>query len=151
MQNLNSVLVEGEVVDHPQKGADEGDPCKFVIVSRKTIEENLTEDFIDVIAVGGCARVCNQILAKGRVVRVVGYLSTVKTDDPSLFFSRRYTHIIAQHVEFRPQEFTSKDSSVGKPLVDPDEEPEGAGREQESGGMGVVDQMIRDRAKKEGR
>ena len=117
MTDLNSILVEGELVDDPQKGR-EGDPgvCKFVLATRRTTaagEKQIAH--LDVIVAGRMAEVCNEYLKKGRRVRVVGRLATKEGEDATEFFARRFTHIIAEHVEFKPQPFTGKDQSIGKP------------------------------------
>jgi len=103
MNNLNSVLLEGQLSDDPilvydTKGSQE---TSFKLTSRRyykrddeTVEE---QSRFTILTYGRLAEVCNEYLVKGRGVRVVGRLKCLDNDS-----TNSETFIIAEHVEFKP-------------------------------------------------
>ena len=109
MNNLNSILIEGNMVRDPlfrstQKGIS---VCNFTIASnrfyRQGQESNLEKEvgFFDVEAWGKLADICSSQGRKGRGVRVVGRL---KQDRWTGNDGKNHTKvaIVAEHVEYRP-------------------------------------------------
>jgi single-strand DNA-binding protein len=108
MNNLNSILVEGNLVRDPElsytpKGTA---VCKFTVACNrfwKQEEETQKEvSFFDVTAWMRLAEVCGEYLKKGRGVRVVGRLKQDRWTDPE-GKGRSRVLIVAEHVEFKPQ------------------------------------------------
>ncbi len=108
MNNLNSVLIEGNLTRDPElsytpKGTA---VCKFSVACHrqyKQEEETLKEvSFFDVTTWTRLAEVCWAYLKKGRGVRVVGRLKQDRWNDPE-GRPRSKIFIVAEHVEFKPQ------------------------------------------------
>ena len=106
MNNLNSVLLEGNMVRDPlfrstQKGAT---VCNFTVASNRFYRQdtNLEKEvgFFDVEAWGKLAEACSSQGRKGRGVRVVGRL---KQDRWTGNDGKNHTKvaIVAEHVEYR--------------------------------------------------
>jgi single-strand DNA-binding protein len=108
LNNLNSVLIEGNLVRDPElkytpKGAA---VCDFVLASNryfKQDEETQKEvSFFEVTTWSRLAEVCGEYLKKGRGVRVVGRLKQDRWSSPE-GQPRSKVSIVAEHVEFKPQ------------------------------------------------
>jgi len=109
MNNLNSVLIEGNMVREPQfqTGAKVTPICNFSIESVRFYrhEDNMVRDtdYFSIEARGKLAETCSKYGRKGRGVRIVGRLKQDRLNgndenNQSIFF------IIAEHIEFRPQQ-----------------------------------------------
>ncbi len=123
MNNLNSILLEGNLVRDPEisyttKGTA---VCTFSVACNRYYKqgEELEEEvsYFEVTAWNRLAEVCKEYLAKGRGVRVVGRLKQDRWEDPE-GKTRSKVHIVAEHVEFKPR---------------PAEKPEGAAAAQGAG------------------
>jgi single-strand DNA-binding protein len=108
LNNLNSVLIEGNLVRDPelkytQKGAA---VCSFALASNrffKQDEETQKEvSFFEITTWSRLAEVCGEYLKKGRGVRVVGRLKQDRWTGPE-GQARSKVSIVAEHVEFKPQ------------------------------------------------
>ena len=108
MNNLNSVLIEGNLTRDPElsytgKGTA---VAKLGVANNRWFkqEEELQKEtsFFDVTVWGRQAEVCEQYLKKGRGVRVVGRLRQDRWQDPEGNPHSR-VEIVAEHVEFRPE------------------------------------------------
>ncbi|MGA2477576.1 MAG: single-stranded DNA-binding protein [Spirochaetia bacterium] len=108
MNNLNSVLIEGNLVRDPElsytpKGVA---VCKFSVGCHRQWkqEEEVQKEvsFFDVTTWTRLAENCGEYLKKGRGVRVVGRLKQDRWTDPDGKPHSRIL-IIAEHVEFKPQ------------------------------------------------
>ena len=108
MNNLNSILIEGNLVRDPElkytpKGAA---VCSFALASNryfKQDEETQKEvSYFDVTTWSRLAEVCGEYLKKGRGVRVVGRLKQDRWTSPE-GQARSKIEIVAEHVEFKPQ------------------------------------------------
>jgi len=108
MNNLNSILLEGNLVADPElrytpKGAA---VCSFCVACNRFYkqEEELQKEvsYFDVTTWNRQAEVCNEYLTKGRGVRVVGRLKQDRWED-SEGKTRSKVHIVAEHVEFKPK------------------------------------------------
>ena len=108
MNNLNSILLEGNLVADPElrytpKGAA---VCSFRVACNRFYkqEEELQKEvsYFDVTAWNRLAEVCNEYLTKGRGVRVVGRLKQDRWEDGE-GKTRSKVHIVAEHVEFKPK------------------------------------------------
>jgi len=118
MNNLNSILVEGNLVKDPElayttKGTA---VCKFSVACNRFFkqEEEMQKEvsYFDVSTWARLAEVCGEYLKKGRGVRVVGRLRQYKWTDPE-GKPRSRIEIVAEHVEFKPQ-FKNKDGEEAK-------------------------------------
>ena len=132
MNNLNSILIEGNLVKDPElsytpKGTA---VCKFTVACNRAFKQDdqLQKEvsFFDVSTWTRLAEVCGEYLKKGRGVRVVGRLKQNKwTDADGKPHSR--VEIVAEHVEFKPQ-FKKQD---GDQASEGDKQAEGAEEEKE--------------------
>jgi single-strand DNA-binding protein len=119
MNNLNSILLEGNLVRDPEmsyttKGAA---VCNFTVACNRYYkqEEELQEEvsYFDVTVWNRLAEVCKEYLTKGRGVRVVGRLKQDRWQD-SDGKTRSKVHIVAEHVEFKPK-FNGKPEEATDP------------------------------------
>ena len=107
MNNLNSILIEGNMVRDPllRNTAKGTSICSFSIATNRFFRQDSSMEkevgFFDVEAWGKLANSCANYGRKGRGVRVVGRLKQdrwVGTD------GKKHTKvaIVAEHVEYRP-------------------------------------------------
>jgi single-strand DNA-binding protein len=128
MNNLNSILIEGNLVRDPSyKETAKGTPlCTFSIASNRFFKQDsgLEKEvsYFDVETWAKLAEQCYNLGRKGRGVRVVGRLRQDRWTD-SGGKARSRVSIVAEHVEFRP-EFRKEDAK-------PEEEPENEAGEYE--------------------
>jgi len=107
MNNLNSILLEGNLVRDPDlKTTSAGTPvCTFAVASNRWYkqDEQLEKEvsFFDVEAWSKLAQTCGETLKKGRGVRVVGRLKQDRWNDGE-GKSHNRVKIVAEHVEFKP-------------------------------------------------
>ena len=115
MNNLNSVLIEGNMVRDPLvRSTPKGTPvCNFSIASNRYFHQDSTLEkevgFFDIEAWGKLADSCGNQGRKGRGVRVVGRL---KQDRWTGNDGRNHAKvsIVAEHVEYRA-DFKKTDES----------------------------------------
>jgi len=108
MNNLNSILIEGNMVREPQyRTTPKGTPvCTFRLASNRFFRQDNGYErevsFFDVETWAKLADTCNNMGKKGRGVRVVGRLKEDRwTGNDGRPHSR--ISIVAEHVEFRPE------------------------------------------------
>ena len=108
MNNLNSILIEGNLVREPVfRSTPKGTPvCTFSLASNRFFKQDsgLEKEvsFFEVETWAKLAEVCNSMGKKGRGVRVVGRLKQDRwTGNDGKQRSR--IAIVAEHVEFRPE------------------------------------------------
>jgi hypothetical protein len=98
MRNLNSILIEGVLLDTPvlsrATSDDEPDRCTFSIGSEPEAAS------VPVVSYGRLALRCSKLLDKGSVIRTVGHIAldpeaTARKSAPVLY-------ILAEHIEIRP-------------------------------------------------
>jgi len=114
MNNLNSVLLEGNLVKDPElSGTSSGTTvCKFTIASNRYYKVNneYQQDvsYFNIVAWNKLAQTCLEYLTKGRGIRVIGRLKheNWKSDDGK---SNSRIIVVADHIEFRPQYNRSED------------------------------------------
>ena len=113
MNNLNSILIEGNLVrDALLKNTEAGSAvCSFTIASNRFYngDDGMEKEvgFFNIESWGKLAEDCQAHGYKGRGVRVVGRLKQSRWNDASgQPHSRIY--IVAEHVEFRP-DFAKQD------------------------------------------
>jgi len=114
MNNLNSILIEGNLVRDPMfRTTTKGTPlCTFSIASNRFFKQDSDLEkevsFFDVESWSKLAENCYKLGRKGRGVRVVGRLKQERWSG-----SDGKTHskvaIVAEHVEFKP-DFKKKDT-----------------------------------------
>ena len=108
MNNLNSVLVEGNLVRDPELSyTSKGTAvCKFSVACNRSFkQDDQTQkevSYFDVSTWTRLAEVCGEYLKKGRGVRVVGRLKQDRWADSDGKPHSRVS-IVAEHVEFKPQ------------------------------------------------
>ena len=117
MNNLNSILVEGNLTHDPKlaetpKGTS---VCNFSVASNRFYKQDqeLQKEvsFFDVEAWARLAETCGEYLHTGRGVRIVGRLKQDRWQDKE-GNPRSRIKIVAEHVEFKPQ-FKKKDDADG--------------------------------------
>jgi single-strand DNA-binding protein len=109
MNNLNSVIAEGVLVEKPafQDTAEGKGTCTFSIASNRfyrvksKIEKEVSH--FDVEAYGKLAESCYSLGQEGRGCRVVGRLQQKKWTDAKGKEQSKVI-IVAEHIEFRPLE-----------------------------------------------
>ena len=108
MNNLNSILIEGNLVRDPElsytpKGSA---VCKFSVACNRSYKQGdgfqKEVSYFDVSCWTRLAEVCGEYLKKGRGVRVVGRLKQDRWTDAD-GKGRSKIFIVAEHVEFKPQ------------------------------------------------
>jgi len=107
MNDLNSILIEGNLVREPQyRTTPKGTPlCTFPIATNRFYKQNGGTEkevsFFNVEAWAKHADICNNHGKKGRGVRIVGRLKQDRWNDNAGKTQSKIV-IIAEHVEFRP-------------------------------------------------
>jgi len=116
MNNLNSVLIEGNMVRDPlMRSTSKGTAvCNFTIASNRYYKQDSDFEkevgFFDVEAWGKLGDLCGNLGKKGRGVRVVGRLKYNHwTGNDGKSHNR--VAIVAEHVEYRPDFKKAKESS----------------------------------------
>ncbi|MBN1524644.1 MAG: single-stranded DNA-binding protein [Spirochaetales bacterium] len=118
MNNLNQILIEGNLVRDPQfKHTPKGTAvCTFSVASNRYLKQDDDYEqevsFFDITTWSQLAESCNEQLKKGRGVRIIGRLKQDRWQDPE-GKTRARVHIIADHVVFKPV-FKGKTSSPKK-------------------------------------
>jgi single-strand DNA-binding protein len=108
MNNLNSILIEGNLVRDPvYRETAKGTPlCTFSIASNRFYKQGeLLEkevSYFEVETWSKLAQSCGDLGHKGRGVRVVGRLKQERWNDTDGKVRSKVT-IVAEHVEFRPE------------------------------------------------
>ena len=117
MNNLNSILLEGNLTRDPElRYTPKGTPvCTLVVSSTRTYKVNgeRTEEvsFIEATTWGKLATVCAEHLAKGRGVRVVGRIKQERWEDGD-GNPRSKIVVVAEHVEFQPRRATAPQTDI---------------------------------------
>ena len=125
MNNLNSILLEGNLVRDPELSyTAAGKPvCTFSVASNRFWKqgEELQKEvsYFEVTTWAKLAEACGEYLAKGRGVRVVGRLKQDRWQDTE-GKTHSKVHIVAEHVEFKPQ---LKRVESGDPAVEGEAQP----------------------------
>ncbi|MCL2139295.1 MAG: single-stranded DNA-binding protein [Treponema sp.] len=108
MNNLNSILIEGNMVRDPMyHTTPKGTPvCNFSLASNRFFRQDTGLEkevsFFEVETWAKLAESCNSLGKKGRGVRVVGRLKQDRWTGNDGKPRSRIT-IVAEHVEFRPE------------------------------------------------
>jgi single-strand DNA-binding protein len=108
MNNLNSILIEGNLVRDPLlRSTPKGTPvCNFTLASNRFFKQDTGLEkevgFFDVETWAKLAENCYNLGHKGRGVRVVGRLKQERWNGSDGKPHSRVT-IVAEHVEFRPE------------------------------------------------
>jgi single-strand DNA-binding protein len=115
MNNLNSVLIEGNLVRDPEyRTTGKGTPvCRFSLASNRFFKQDSETEkevgYFETETWGKLADSCQRMGHKGRGVRVVGRLKQERWQDRDGNAKSKVV-IVADHVEFRPE--TKKDASA---------------------------------------
>ncbi|MDR0552206.1 MAG: single-stranded DNA-binding protein [Spirochaetaceae bacterium] len=108
MNNLNSILIEGNLVKDPtfRSTAKGTSLCTFCLASNRYYKQDSGFEkevgFFEVEAWAKLAENCRNLGKKGRGVRVVGRLKQDRWNDAEGKLHSRVS-IVAEHVEFRPE------------------------------------------------
>jgi len=119
LNNLNSIIVEGNLVRDPiLKTTPNGHQvCSFSVASNRFYRQNDETEkevsFFDVETWSRLAQTCSETLKKGRGVRVVGRLKQDRWEDAS-GKTQAKIKIVAEHVEFKP--VFKQDTATADPL-----------------------------------
>ena len=107
MNNLNSILIEGNLVKDPlYRTTPKGTPlCTFTLASNRFFKQDSSLEkevgFFDVESWAKLAENCYNLGRKGRGVRVVGRLKQDRWNGSDGKLHTRVA-IVAEHVEFKP-------------------------------------------------
>ena len=107
MNNLNSILIEGNLTRDPSvKNIPGGSMvCDFSVASNRWFKKNDEYEkevsFFEVETWSKLAQTCSSTLKKGRGVRVVGRLKQNRWTDAE-GKNHSAVKIVAEHVEFKP-------------------------------------------------
>jgi single-strand DNA-binding protein len=124
MNNLNSILIEGNLVRDPLfRATPKGTPvCTFSLASNRFFRQDTGLEkevsFFEVETWAKLAEACSNLGKKGRGVRVVGRLKQDRwtgTDGKP----RSRIAIVAEHVEFRP-EFKKNGEKAASEAAEPE-------------------------------
>jgi single-strand DNA-binding protein len=123
MNNLNSILVEGNLVRDPNyRSMPSGNQvCDFTVATNRSykIADQKYENEVSYFDIEAWARLgaaCAQNLKKGRGVRVVGRLKQDRwTDTEGKAHAR--VKIVAEHVEFKPISKANHEDEKGNDSV----------------------------------
>lgn len=114
MNNLNTVLIEGNLTRDPKEVvfATDHEMCRFSIANNRYYMKKgsgwqTDTSFFIVEVYGSASRACMQHLRKGRGVRVVGRLKQNTWKEGGV--PREFVTIIAEHIEFQPDRQKAKD------------------------------------------
>ena len=116
MNNLNSILLEGNLTRDPElRYTPKGEPlCTLVVSSARSYkaegERHEEVSFIEAVTAGKLATVCAEHLSKGRGIRVVGRIKQERWEDAE-GNSRSKVLIVAEHVEFQPRRSAPAESA----------------------------------------
>jgi single-strand DNA-binding protein len=119
MNNLNSILIEGNLVRDPLfRSTTKGTPlCTFSLASNRYCKQDSGLErevsFFDVETWAKLAENCYSLGRKGRGVRVVGRLKQDRWSGPDGKGRSKIT-IVAEHVEFRPEFKRNEDTRTGR-------------------------------------
>jgi single-strand DNA-binding protein len=108
MNDLNSILIEGNLVREPQyRTTPKGTPlCTFPIATNRFYKQDGGTEkevsFFNVEAWAKNADICNNHGRKGRGVRIMGRLKQDRWNDNDGKTQSKIV-IIVEHVEFRPE------------------------------------------------
>jgi single-strand DNA-binding protein len=108
MNNLNSIIIEGNMVRDPlfRSTAKGTSLCTFSIASNRFYKQDSGLEnevsFFDVETWSDLAEACHDLGHKGRGVKVVGRLKQDRWNGPDGKMRSRIS-IVAEHVEFRPE------------------------------------------------
>jgi single-stranded DNA-binding protein len=96
MKNLNSILIEGELLDTPKLStvSDSLERCTFAIGSGDHAPS------VPIVAYGRLALRANELLDKGSSIRVVGRLGQDLESSATMDTFRLW--VIAEHLEVKP-------------------------------------------------
>jgi len=111
MNNLNSVLLEGNLTKDPENKNEKNiHKCMFKVASNRYCSKENEVSYFDVECSGKVADVCRKYLKKGRGVRLIGRLRQERQTEEISGVTTVFTKIIiiAEHVEFKPV-YKSKD------------------------------------------
>ena len=119
MNNLNSILLEGNLAREPElRYTPKGTPIgTLVVASNRTYkvdgERHEEVSFVEATTVGKLATVCAEHLTKGRGVRVVGRIKQERWEDAD-GNARSKVVIVAEHVEFQPVRRAAPEAAEAK-------------------------------------
>jgi single-strand DNA-binding protein len=118
MNNLNSILIEGNLVRDPLlRSTPKGTPvCTFTLASNRFFKQDSGFEkevsYFDIETWAKLAEACSNKGHKGRGVRVVGRLKQDRWDGSDGKVHSKVT-IVAEHVEFRPEFKKDTDENNG--------------------------------------
>ena len=107
MNNLNSILLEGNLVRDPEIAhTNKGTAyCRFTMATNRSYkQDNKYEQevsYFDVKSWGKLAEVCKEYLKKGRGVRIIGRIKQDRWQSEDGKNNSRVV-VMADHIEFKP-------------------------------------------------
>jgi len=127
MNNLNSVLIEGNLVRDPDsKVFDEEKTLATMVIATNRYYTDKEGEYIQevsyftITAWGKLAQNCIEYLHKGRGIRVVGRLRQERWKESNNDMRERIG-IVAEHIEFMPEKKEIKEAKTSTEEVTTDE------------------------------
>jgi len=127
MNNLNSVLIEGNLVRDPDsKVFDEEKTLSTMVIATnryytdKQGEYTQEVSYFTITAWGKLAKNCIEYLHKGRGIRVVGRLRQERWKESNNDMRERIS-IVAEHIEFMPEKKENAEKTTSNEEVTADE------------------------------
>ena len=117
MNNLNSVLIEGNLTKDPMlhETPNGTNVCSFSIATNRYYKQDQEQrqevSYFNVEVWAKTAERCQEFLKQGRGVRVVGRLKQDRWSDENNQ-NHHQVKIVAEHVEFKPQFGNNKQKSA---------------------------------------
>jgi single-strand DNA-binding protein len=117
MNNLNSIVLEGELIKNPDCQTDKnGNPlCRFTLASSRffKIENGIEKEtgYFNIETSGKLALQCKQHGRQGRGMQVVGRLKQERSQNAEEKPLARIV-IVAEHVEFQPTQAREQKQTV---------------------------------------
>ena len=130
MNNLNTVLIEGNLTRDPQmsNSSSESSVCRMSLANNRYFslkkdgkdEWKQETSYFTIFVFGPVADACAIHLKKGRGIRVVGRLRQYRYSDNGM--PRERIYIMAEHIEFQPDRKDEKKSDK-EPQIEPERIP----------------------------
>ena len=108
MNNLNSNLLEGNLIKDPEKinGDNKNTCCLLTVATNRYFKKDDKYEhevsYLDIKSFGKLADVCMQYLKKGRGIRVIGRTKQERWKNKE-GDNKSKVIIIADHIEFKPE------------------------------------------------
>jgi single-stranded DNA-binding protein len=105
LNNLNSVLIEGTIIDGPFMIMKKKSICGFSIESKRYFKHNdtvkETKNYVEIRAAHKLGETTMRLGKKGGKVRIVGALHYGLFGNPAIQNESPHLYLLAEHIEFK--------------------------------------------------